>query len=460
MPSDKVVITRRLARSASRNVLAVRISLTTSDVNTRPGPVRASTGRAEDVDLVSTIGNITSDVLNGEVGDRDTIGRSTSGRTVLVILLDNDTVVGDVGEGDAGVGDVGDFTGSVVDGFDADTVGAVLDSAVFDGDAGDGVVVTAADGANGDTVTAGAHGASELDVGTAVDGEAVILVVDGGAGDGDSVRGTDVESIGVVTALGVASRVVDGDVGDGEAAGAVDGEALHRGVEDRETRDGGVSEIVRVEELGLGDAAVASLSVPPARAIRVESGAAGSLDSDASAGDGEERAVPFGVLPGGFALEDDLDKCQWLAKCLDEWIRTVVSSLRSVMSKVVPEGTAMALRTMVEQEVLLAEAESASVKMQSEETPEVSTELVEEVEAAVTVEPEAEVAAAEVLTVVDLAACALTAAAAELETATVGAAAAASVVTTAVTDDTVDELCWELPPRWPPKPPNPPQGRA
>ena len=46
------------------------------------------------------------DVLDGETGDRDAGGGGASGRAVLVVLLDQDSVLGDVLEGDALVGDV------------------------------------------------------------------------------------------------------------------------------------------------------------------------------------------------------------------------------------------------------------------------------------------------------------------------------------------------------------------
>lgn len=78
----------------------------------------------------------------------------------------------------------------------------------------------------------GAVAAGEGDVSAAVDGEAVVLVVDGSAGDGDVLRVTDVESVGVVAALGVAVFVVDSNIVNGEGVGVVDGEDLDGGVLD------------------------------------------------------------------------------------------------------------------------------------------------------------------------------------------------------------------------------------
>lgn len=135
-------------------------------------------------------------------------------------------------EGDALVGDVLDRALGARDSLNADTVVGVNDLRVEDLHGVNDVVVAAADGADGETVATGAVTASESDVVTAVDGKAVVLVVDGSAGDGDVLRVTDIESVGVVAALRVTVLVVDGDVVDGEGVGVVDGEDLDGGVLD------------------------------------------------------------------------------------------------------------------------------------------------------------------------------------------------------------------------------------
>lgn len=295
-----------IARSTRRNVLAIAAGLTAGDVNARHGPVRAAAITAKDVDLDSVGVNRASDVLEGDVGDGNTVGGSTSGVTVLVVLLNDDTVVGDTGELDVGVGDVLDSTSSVVDGLDANTVLRVGDSRVDESDVLDGVVVAATDGADGETVTAGAGTAGEVDVLTRVDGDAVVLVLDGGAGDGDVGTLADVETVGVVTALGVTVAVVDGDVLDHEVV-RLDGDGLDGGVLDVKTGDLGVVEVVGVEELGLGLAAVGSLTVPPLGAVAVEDGVGGLGHGDVLTGDTEKGSIPLLVLPGGGSLEGDLE---------------------------------------------------------------------------------------------------------------------------------------------------------
>ena len=152
------------ARGTGGNVLALAAGLTAGDVNAGHGPVSAAAVTAEDVDLNSVGVNRASDFLELNIGDGDTVGGGTGGVTVLVVLLNDDTVVGDTGDLDVGEGDVLNGTGGVVDGLDTDTVLGVRDSRIDEGNVLDSVVVTATDRADGQTVTAGAGTAGEVDV--------------------------------------------------------------------------------------------------------------------------------------------------------------------------------------------------------------------------------------------------------------------------------------------------------
>lgn len=154
----------RLARSARRNVLALIRLLATGDADTLPGPVRAAALAAEDVDGGGLAGNGASDTVDSEVSDGDTGGGLAGGATVLVVLLDDDTVLLDVLEGDVLVGHAADRAGSTRDGLDTDTVVGVDDGGVGNLDVLDGVAVAVTDGTDGDTVTAGAGSAGEFDV--------------------------------------------------------------------------------------------------------------------------------------------------------------------------------------------------------------------------------------------------------------------------------------------------------
>ena len=95
-----------LARSRAGDVGALAALHTTSNADTRPLPVGASTLGAKNVNLLSLGTDGALDVLDGETGDRDAGGGGASGGAVLVVLLDEDSGLGDVLEGDALVGDV------------------------------------------------------------------------------------------------------------------------------------------------------------------------------------------------------------------------------------------------------------------------------------------------------------------------------------------------------------------
>jgi hypothetical protein len=106
-----------LAGSRAGDVGALAALDTTGDGDTRPLPVGAGTLGAEDVDLLGLGTDGTLDVLDGKTGDRDAGCGLASGRTVLVVLLDQNTGLGDVLEGDALVDDVLDILLATRTGF-------------------------------------------------------------------------------------------------------------------------------------------------------------------------------------------------------------------------------------------------------------------------------------------------------------------------------------------------------
>ena len=60
-------------------------------------------------------------VVDSQIGDGDTVGGLSGRAAVLVILLDDETVLGDSGEGDVLVGDALDGAGGAGDSLDANT---------------------------------------------------------------------------------------------------------------------------------------------------------------------------------------------------------------------------------------------------------------------------------------------------------------------------------------------------
>ena len=258
-PND--VGARCLARSAraAGDVGALGALGSASDLVAGPLPVGAGSLTAKDVGLNTLGRNSASDARDLEIGDGNTGGGLASGGAVLVVLLDDDTVLSDVGEGDVLVGDVGDGASGARDGLDADTVVGVENLGVLDDNVLDGVVGAATDGADGQTMTTRASTTDEVDVGTRVDGKAVVLVLDVGVGDGDTSGAADIESISVVTTVGhVTGGVVDSDVVKGEVSSTVDRETLDWGILDIQVGNGGLLHRVGVEELRLLLAAVAT----------------------------------------------------------------------------------------------------------------------------------------------------------------------------------------------------------
>lgn len=109
-----------LAASTTRNILTAGTLLSTGNTNTLPSPVGAAALTTQNVDFGSRAGDATRNTVDGETGDGDAGGGCTGRTAVLVVLLDDDAVFGDAGEGDALVGYAGDGAGGTVDGLDAD----------------------------------------------------------------------------------------------------------------------------------------------------------------------------------------------------------------------------------------------------------------------------------------------------------------------------------------------------
>ena len=87
-----------LASSRAGDVRALATLYTTSNRVARPGPVAAGALRTEDVDRDSLAGDSAGHTLDSQAGDGDTSSGGASRRAVLVVLLDDDTVLGDLQE--------------------------------------------------------------------------------------------------------------------------------------------------------------------------------------------------------------------------------------------------------------------------------------------------------------------------------------------------------------------------
>lgn len=138
-----------------------------------------------------------------------------------------------------------------------------------------------------------------------VDGNTVVLVVDLGAGDGNTSGRTDVKSISVVTALGVTILVIKSELVDSKTVNTVDADSLNGGVLDIKIVNLGVSELMSRKELGLILATVSSVSIPPSLTTSVKHSTR-ALNGDLVSRDLHKRSLPLLVAPGSSSLEDDL----------------------------------------------------------------------------------------------------------------------------------------------------------
>jgi len=95
----------------------------------------------------------------------------------------------------------------------------------------------------------GAVSPSKSNVGAGVDSQAVVLVLYYGSRDVYPGRRANVESIRVVSALGVAERVVHVDIVQAKIGHRVDAESLNRRVQDIKRFDIGVFEVMSTKKL-------------------------------------------------------------------------------------------------------------------------------------------------------------------------------------------------------------------
>lgn len=156
-----------------------------------------------------------------------------------------------------GLGQVTNLASGISVGLDAAAVLAVNNLGIGEGDAVDGVVALATDGADGETVATVAVEVVDDDGATASDGDTVILVVHPGVGQGQEVALLNVKAVGVVGGWvavtlavgGVTGGVVEDQAGDGEVLGVFNLEAVDGIVQDVEVLDLGVVHVLDNNEV-------------------------------------------------------------------------------------------------------------------------------------------------------------------------------------------------------------------
>ena len=142
MPRATVSMSTRLVKTFCFDpLLTLGALLTTSNAISSPNPVRAATLSAKNIDRRGLRSNSTLHIRHSQIGDRDTSGRGTGGRAILIVLLNDDTILCDAGKCDILIRNIINGTGCIIYRLDADTILRVRDGAILNDDAIDGVVL-------------------------------------------------------------------------------------------------------------------------------------------------------------------------------------------------------------------------------------------------------------------------------------------------------------------------------
>lgn len=131
--------------SAARDVLAFGACFTPGNAHVVPSPVRAGTTGTEDIDVGRTALDGAGHAVKCEIGDWDAASWCSGWAAVLIILLDDNTVIGDSREGDILVSHARDRPCGIIHRLNSDAILAVLHCGGLNGDAFYSVVAAAAD---------------------------------------------------------------------------------------------------------------------------------------------------------------------------------------------------------------------------------------------------------------------------------------------------------------------------
>lgn len=83
------------ATDTTGNIFAVITDFSSRDIDISPGPVRAASGTAEDENVSGITVYRSLDIIQSKIGNGDTVRRSPRRTAVLIILSDDDAVIGD-----------------------------------------------------------------------------------------------------------------------------------------------------------------------------------------------------------------------------------------------------------------------------------------------------------------------------------------------------------------------------
>lgn len=115
-------MTKDLARSSCRDILASGTLLPSSHGNLVPGPVATASFSAKQVDVCTFTGNSAMDVVDRDFGDGNASCWLASWTAIQVVLFNHNPVLGNVGEGDVSVGNIRYRAGGTRDSLNADAI--------------------------------------------------------------------------------------------------------------------------------------------------------------------------------------------------------------------------------------------------------------------------------------------------------------------------------------------------
>lgn len=211
-----------LGAAAGRIVAAAGLA-TASDRHISESEVGAAAITAKDVVVIGIVSHSASNVGKSHPANLDPVGRVAGRSSILVILLDINSVVGDARKSNVLVDNVADTTAGAGIRLDATTILAVHDLGVFEGHSIDGVIALASNRTDAQPVATRAVQIIHSDLASTRNSDTVILIVDLDALESDVVTRLDVETIGIVSSGIITTGIV----------GLVTG-----GVVKREARDG------------------------------------------------------------------------------------------------------------------------------------------------------------------------------------------------------------------------------
>jgi len=257
-----------------------------------------------DLDVGSVPQNVSTNVVDGQSTNGQVTGGISTRSGVEVVTDDDNTDFTDVLENDVVESDSFDNTFTVEQSLDSDTDVVLDDLAILDDNVFSFVDIVSTN-SDSDTVASFANVVLEEDVGSRVDGQAIVLVVNLAVLDSDVMRLGYIKTVGIVAPQPVSISIVNSDPNEVCVVTVIDGKDVFRGVFDRQTIHSGMFQL-HVNTVGLNLSAVSSEDVPPTMSLSIDQMSRFSFNSQSFSLDDYKRSLPFHVTECDAPKESDL----------------------------------------------------------------------------------------------------------------------------------------------------------